>query len=163
MSNPKTSQPDSNEAALAQRFVEVEAAVVRDENRNDTPLDVYRTVQEYDEGVADKYADGDPTCILVEPLRIATRITLDSQPTDVTKQILLTVYYPQEDYDAAANDISFPQEYLDYLSWLVALRCAPAFGVEWSTSMQANLTQAMTYAKNLNPEVSNAHFLCGGV
>ena len=147
----------------AQRFVEVEAAVLRDENRNDTRLEVYRTVQEYDEGVVDKYADGDPTAILVEPLRIATRVTLNSQPTDVTKQIVLTVFYPQEDYDAAANDIAFPQEYLDYLTWQVALRCVPAFGAEWTPAMQANLTQAMTFAKNLNPEVSNAYFQPGGL
>lgn len=146
----------------AQRFVECESAVLRDENRNDTTLNVYREVGEYEQGVADKYADGDPTSILIEPLRLNTRITLDSQPTDITKQIHLTVLYPAEDYDATTNDIAFPQEYFDFLAWELGFRCAPAFGRPWTPEMEACRKEATTFAKNLNPEVSDAYFRSGG-
>lgn len=146
----------------AQRFVEVESATLIDENRNETELYVYKEVSDYELGVPDKYADGDPTAILVEPLRITTRVTLDSQPTDVTKQIQLVCLYPAEDYDATTDDIAFPQEYFDFLSWELGFRCAPAFGVEFTQTMNGNLTEARTYARNLNPEVSTLYFHPGG-
>jgi hypothetical protein len=145
----------------AQRFVDIESAVLRDENRNDTPLDVYRTSQAYEQGVSDKYSDGDPTCILVEPLRIATRVTLDSQPTDVTKQIVITALYPSEDYDATTDDIAYPQEYLAVLGWELAFRLSPSVGM-WTPEHQANYQRAWQLAANLNPEVSDAYFQHGG-
>lgn len=142
----------------AQRFPVIESAVLRDENYNDTPLDVYRNARDYDLGVADKYADGTPTAILVEPLRITTRVTLNSQPTDVTDTIVLTVKYPAEDYDATTNDIAFPQEWLGFLEWEVTLRCLPMFGKEMTKAMQFNYQNARTRAMNLNPETCDLYF-----
>lgn len=144
----------------AQRFMVTESAVTRDENRNDFPIHVFRTSDEYDAGVADKYADGDPSAILIEPLRLNTRVTLDSQPTDVTKQIVLTVLYPAEDYDASSNDIAFPQEWYGALEWELAKRCASSFGRPWTTDMEANWLTATSIARNLNPEVSDLYFRC---
>jgi hypothetical protein len=146
----------------AQRFPAIESAVLRDENYTDTPLTVYTDVREYEEGVSDKYADGDPTCILVEPLRITTRVTLDAQPTDVTKTIVLTVQYPAEDYDDTANDIAFPQEYLAALEWELAFRLAPAYGSVWTPVMEANRQNALSTARRLNPENSVLYFQPGG-
>jgi len=81
----------------AQRFPYIESAALRNENYNDTPLEIYIVPEQYDQGVADKYADGTPTAMLVEPLRTQTRVTLNSQPTDVSDTIVLTVFYPSED------------------------------------------------------------------
>ena len=144
----------------AQRFPLIESAVLRDENNNDTPLPVYTEVRQYDLGVADKHADGQPTSILVEPLRIATRVTCNSQPTDVTSQIVMTVLYPAEDYDTTSDDIAFPQEWFAALSWELALRLAPAKGRPWTKEMEMCRTQALTMARSLNPENSTAHFRC---
>lgn len=151
--------------ARAQRMVLVESAVLRDENENDTPLKVYRTIEEYEAGVTSKYADGDPTCILVEPLRINTKITLDSQPTDVTKRIVLVGLYPQEDYDnsSGTDDIAFPQEALRYLGWELSFEICDAYGSEWTPSMEKKRIEAKETYLSLNPEVSNAYFQCGGV
>jgi len=146
----------------AQRFPVVEHAVLRNSSRNDTELYIYRNATEYDIGVVDKYADGDPTAILVEPLRIATRVTLNSQPTDVTKQIVLTVLYPSEDYDNATDDIAYPQEYFAALEWELAFRCSPKFGSPWTQAHQANYASSVAIAKNLNPEVSTLYFRAGG-
>lgn len=145
----------------AQRFPVIESAVLRDENRNDTPIDVYIDAREYDQGVVDKYSDGTPTAILVEPLRIATRVTLNSQPTDVTDQIVLTVLYPSEDYDATSNDIAYPQEWLGFLEWEVTLRACPMYGVKWTQEMQLNYINAKNRAVNLNPENTTLYFQCG--
>jgi hypothetical protein len=140
----------------AQRFPYIEFAALRDSNFNDTPLDIYTQVQQYEAGVA-KFADGDPTVILVEPLRLNTRITLNSQPTDATKQIFMTVLYPAEDYDSSADDIAFPQEYYRLLSWELAFNLAPSVG-RWTQTMQENLNDARMKARSLNPEKSVLYF-----
>ena len=142
----------------AQRLIAVESAVLRDENRTDTPLTIYSDAREYDQGVSDKYADGDPTAILVEPLRITTRITLDTQPTDVTKTIVLTGWYPGEDMDAAANDVSFPQEALRFLTWELAFEVCDGYGVTWTASMEKKRQEARSTYLNLNPETSVLYF-----
>ena len=143
----------------AQRFPLIESAVLRDENLNDTPLHIYTEAREYDQGVSSKYADGQPTAILVEPLRIATRVTLNSQPTDVTEQILMTVLYPAEDYDATSNDIAFPQEWFAALSWELAFRLSPSVG-RWTKEMANNHQNALMLARSVNPENSTLYFQC---
>lgn len=145
----------------AQRFPVIESAVLRDENRNDTPLEIYTDVREYELGVASKYADGAPTSILVEPLRITTRVTLNSQPTDVTDTIVMTVLYPAEDYDATTDDIAFPQEWYAALSWELAFRLAPSKGVLWTPVREANRQNALAMARSLNPETSVLYFCPG--
>lgn len=145
----------------AQRFVDIASAVLRDENLNDTPLDVYIDAREYDQGVTSKYADGTPTAILVEPLRTTTRITLNNQPTDVTDQIVMTVLYPTEDYDSTSNDIAFPQEWVGYLEWEVTMRSCPMFAKPWTPEMQMNYLNAKQRAGNLNPEMSTLYFQPG--
>lgn len=142
----------------AQRLPLVEYAVLRDENLQDVPLDIYDDVMEY-ESVVNKYDDGQPNAILVEPLRIATRITLNSQPTDVTSQIVLTALYPAEDYDATTDDIAFPQEYFDFLSWQLAFRLSTPY--KWTPEMEANRREVMAWAKSLNPEKSRLHYQPG--
>ena len=141
----------------AQRFPTLEAAVLRDSSYNDSPIGIYDDVDQYEYGVASKYADGTPTTLLCEPLRQSTRITLDSQPTDVTKHIVLTVLYPAEDYDATTNDIAFPQEALRFLSWELAFALSPSVG-RWTPEMELNRKEARQMYLNLNPENSVMYF-----
>jgi hypothetical protein len=140
----------------AQRFPILEFAALRDTNFNDTQLAVYTQVQEYESNVS-KFADGTPTSILVEPLRLNTRITLNSQPTDTSKQLYLTVLYPSEDYDATTNDIAFPQEGLRFLSWELAFALAPSVG-RWTAEMDANHKDARAMWYNLNAENTVVYF-----
>ena len=145
----------------AQRFPVIESAVLRESAYTTSPLNVYADAREYDLGVSDKYADGTPTSLLVEPLRITTRVTLDTQPTDVTDQIILTVLYPQEDYDATTDDIAFPQEWLRPLAWALSLELAPAFKVTWTDAMEMNRKESLGIARALNPENSIIYFRPG--
>ena len=144
--------------ARAQRFPVIESAVIQYSNMTQFPLGVYSDARQYDQGVSDKYADGTPTNILVEPLRIATRVTLDSQPTDVTQTIVLTALYPSEDYDATTDDIAFPQEWLRPLAWELAFDAAPAVGKQWTPEMERNRQESLAIAKSLNPENSVLYF-----
>lgn len=144
----------------AQRFPVCEGAVLRNESLQDSELGVFVEASGYDQGVSDKYADGVPSALLVEPLRINTRVTLNSQPTDVTSQIVLTVLYPAEDYDATTNDIAFPQEWLGFLEWELTLRGCPMFGKTFTPEMQLNHKRAEAMARSLNPETSDLYFRC---
>ena len=142
----------------AQRFPVIESAVLREAGYTTTPLDVYTEVRQYEYGVSDKYANGTPTAILVEPLRVATRITLNSQPTDIQQQIILTVLYPSEDYDATTNDIAYPQEALRFLSWELSFEIAPAFQVAWTPQMEKLRLESRQAWMSLNPENSVLYF-----
>lgn len=144
----------------AQRFPVIEFANLREADGTDSPLTIYRDIQDY-ESLPDKQADGDPTSVLVEPLRLNTRLTFDSQPDDVEKRVVLTVMYPAEDYDATTDDIAFPQEWFAALEWELAFRVISAFGLPWTQEMQANYVRAMTIASNLNEQNSSAYFQPG--
>ena len=142
----------------AQRLIYVESAVLRTSSLTDTELYVYRDVREYQAGVPAKYADGQPTSILVEPLTLNTRVTCDAQPTDVTSQIVLTGWYPSEDYDAAGNDIAYPQEAYLFLVWELASELHSAKCIPWTAKMEQNRNEARSRYLNLNPEVSDLYF-----
>lgn len=144
----------------AQRFPVLETAVLRNSQGIDVGLRIYRQVSDY-ENLPDKQADGDPWALLCEPLRINTRITLSSQPTDVTKQINMTVLYPAEDYDSASDDIAYPQEAFLALTAGLAKICAPSKGVVWTPLMETNYQQAMATYRELNPAQSSAYFQPG--
>ncbi len=141
----------------AQRFPVLSSAALRNSSLNDSGLYVFRQVEDYDLGIADKYADGQPSAVLVEPLRLNTRITFDSQPTDVTSQVILTALYPAEDYDATTDDIAFPQEWFAALSWELAFRLSPAAG-RWTKEMEMNRQNALALARSVNPEMSTMFF-----
>lgn len=144
----------------AQRLINCEAAVLRYATAQDAQLKVYKVVQEYDLGVTQKDADGTPTSLLFEPLRTNTRIILDRQPaaSDITSQLLITGWYPSEDYDATSDDIAYPQEAYRFLSWELTYELHAAYGVDWTPAMEkCRLESRQTYL-NLNPEVSDAYF-----
>lgn len=144
----------------AQKFPALEGAVLRDKNYKDVELGIFRQVQEYDQGVPDKYVDGRPSSILVEPLRTQTRIILDSQPTDVTDTIILTALYPAEDYDATSDDIAFPVEWIRPL--VAELRFALSHNIgRYTDAMEKDRQQALQWARSVNPEMSSLFFQCG--
>lgn len=149
----------------AQRLAHIESITLRNENYNETPLTIYTDAREYSEGVVDKYADGMPTAVLVEPLRIATRLTFNSQPNDVTQQVIITGFYPAEDYDNASgtDDIAFPQEAFRFLAWEVTFDLHAAYGVTWTPAMDRARNEARSMYFNLYPENSVEYFRGTGV
>lgn len=147
--------------AKSQRFVEIEAALLRDYSAPtqpiDIPLEIYTDVGQF-ENITQKQAAGDPTAILVEPQRLNTAVTTNFATANVYKGLRLTVIYPSEDYSAVANDIAYPQEYYAALEWELARRLAPKFGVQWSQSLQTHWQIAVTEGVNLNPDDTSLCF-----
>lgn len=142
----------------AQRFQNTDVVVLRDQNNSDNELFQFKNASDYERGVASKYADGSPTSVLIEPLLTNTRVTLDSQPTDVRKTIVLTVLYPSENYDSTTDDIAFPQEYYLPLKWELQFQLHSGFGLPWTAAMDKAYTQSLGMAKQLNPENSTLYF-----
>lgn len=146
--------------ARAQRFPYLEAAVLRDSSFNDVPLRIYTDVQQYELDDVSKFTQATPNAILVEPLRTNTRIICNSQPTDVTKTLVMTVLYPAEDYDASSDDIALPQEWYLYLKWELQKQLSVTIGKAWTPLMQDCYNDAKAAAANLNPETSVDYFEC---
>lgn len=138
----------------AEKFALLESAVLRDENLNDVPISVYTDAKQYELGVASKYADGTPTALLYEPFLSYSRITLDSQPTDLTQILILTVQNPGAHYDLQTDQMICSEEWFAAFEWEVAFRLAPAYRVKWTQTMQQNRDSALALARNANPENS---------
>lgn len=149
--------------AKAQRFVELEAASLRDWSSPgqpiDIPIEVYTDVQQY-ESVTQKLAPGDPTAILIEPQRLNTAVTLNFAAVNVYKTLRMTVIYPSEDYDSAtgADDIAYPQEYFAALEWELARRSAPKFGRVWTDDLALHWKIAVQEGVNFNPADTSLYF-----
>ena len=147
----------------AQRFVECEQALLRDNSQVGQPIDipllVYTDVQQYEQ-LTQKFAQGDPNAILIEPFRLNTRVTTNFAPTNMYKNLRLTVMYPAEDYDDAtgADDIAFPQEYFAALSAELGLRCCKKFGKSWTTELDKAYQVAVVEGINLNPQNTHLHY-----
>lgn len=150
----------------AQRFIELEAAVLRDWSSPaqpiDIPIEVYTDVAQY-EALTQKFASGDPTAVLIEPMKLNTVVTTNFAAANVYKTLRLTVIYPSQDYTDAtgADDISYPQEYFAALEWELAFRCAPKFGKEWTKTMQSTYQVCVMEGINLNPDNTSEHFQPG--
>ncbi len=147
----------------AQRFVELEAAVLRDWSSPGQPIDigleVYTDVQQY-EAVTQKLASGDPTALLIEPQRLNTAVTLNFAAANPYKSVHMTVIYPSEDYDDAtgADDIAYPQEYYAALEWELARRCAAKFGRPWTQDLMQHWEIAVREGINFNPDNTHLSF-----
>lgn len=142
----------------AQMPIEIEHALLRDSDYKDRDLIVYREVAQY-ERIPDKFADGDPNCLLFEPQLINSVVTFDYQPDDVTKFVRMTAIYPAEDMDSINDEFGFPQVWHNAIKWGLAKEIAPelAQGL-WLPEHQSNYEMALLIAQNANPETTDVHF-----
>jgi hypothetical protein len=147
--------------AKAQRLSHVESVILRNADNTDTPLGVYTEAREYDQGIADKFSEGQPGAVLIEYLANKTRVTFNSLPDDPTMTVIFTGSYASEDYDAD-EDIAFPQEWYGYLCLESTLRASIKYP-PWqpSKAFMMNYENARTRVMNLNPENTRLYFQCG--
>lgn len=142
----------------AQMPLELETAMLEDEDRKAIELWKIRTAAEYDT-IPDKTADGDPISVLFEPLRINSALTLDYRPQDVTKVVNLTVLYPSEDMDSITDEFGFPQVWHNAIKCGLGKQIAPECGAGlWTPEHEAIYLEAFSIARNANPDVSDVFF-----
>ena len=141
----------------ATRPLSLIAAVRRDVNGTDTPMEMLRTATTY-EAITLKSATGTPGLVFYEPTLPAGWLSLDTEPTDVTDVLRLTYVRPLEDVDASTDDLDYPQEWFRPLSMGLAREIAPDYGVQWDQQKEMIYKEALAIAQQANPEVSDAYF-----
>jgi len=115
-----------------QRPLRINEARIRiessDDNDNCTevPLDIKLRNQYM--AIADKEATGTADLIYYDPKLTNGKLHVYPACDDVQHFIKLTGKIPIEDFDKAANDPDFPQEWLLALAWNLAVLVAPKFG-----------------------------------
>lgn len=137
----------------------IEEAVLRDVDGNDSSLDPM-TLGQY-ENIAVKTADGQPGYYYYENSLTNGTLYLDYEPSDATKVIRLTFMAPAEDYDAAANDIAYPQEWYSAISYGLAKLISPKFESKWTELMESNYQTALAMARSSYAENSDMFFQPG--
>jgi len=146
----------------AQQPLEIETAVLRDQDLNDTPLNIM-IVQDYDmlPNKANPTFIQDPTAIYYEfQLGNSYLYTDAGAAEDVTKHICLTYMQPVQDFVNGNDTPYYPQEwYLPLCLGLSKLIC-PMFNRVWTQLMQDNFNTALAIAQHKDPERSTMYFQC---
>ena len=105
--------------------------------------------QDYQQ-MSTKTNSGLPNQFAYKPERSSTKLYLWPRPSDGSYRIHFTAERIIEDLDAAGDNFDFPNEWLEALTWQLALRLCPAFGkdkrmlgsiVPMATSMLDNLKE----------------------
>lgn len=148
----------------AQQPIVIEAAVLRDAQNEDTPINIIRDVRSYDmlPSKTDPNFLSDPTSIYYEfQLGNSFLYTDVAGAQDVSKHLVLTYMEAIQDFNNPTDNPEYPQEYYLDLSWSLARQIAPIFNMPWSRSQENNFQQATAFAKNKDAEISEVYFQSG--
>lgn len=132
---------------------------LRDTNGNDSPLEVIDRV-EY-ESIPNKNNNATPSMAHYSATLTDGTLYLDSEPVDVTDVLRIVYISPIEDFDAAGDTPDYDQNW--YLPLVLGLQeqAALPFGREAQLpAIQALLRNAITMAKNANPETTARYYEC---
>jgi len=144
------------------RPLEIQTAVLRDSNQNDTPLN-FMTLQTY-ENLPNKVATGvlsDPTSIYYEQVLTNGVLYIDvAGASDVTKNIHIVGLRPIQDFVNTTDNPDYPAEWFDALCWGLTKRGAPMFNAPWTQEMQDNHDVAIRTAREAYPETTELFFQC---
>ena len=106
--------------------LKIDSVRVRDSIDNDLTLEE-KSRQEYFD-IHDKDLEGTPQFYYMDKQRDNSVLYIWPTNDDVTNRLKLTYRRRLEDFDSAADNPDFPQEWLEALVLSLALRLAPAFG-----------------------------------
>lgn len=155
-----------NYTTKGQPLLEIQSAVLRDSQENDTPLN-YMTLQEY-EALPTKTQPGyvsDPAAIYHEPQLISgvrsSTLYLDvAGAQDVTKQIHIVGLRPLQAFLNPLDNPDFPEDWELPLTLGLSRLIAPMFNAVWTKEMDENLTMALAIARETTPETTAMYFQC---
>jgi hypothetical protein len=143
----------------------IEAAVLRDDNNEDTPLWIMPSVQDYDILASKTDLDNisDPTQIYYEWQLSNSFVYMDvAAAQDVTKYMVLTYLEEIQTFVLPTDNPEYPVEWFLPLCWKLTKEACPMFNAPWTQLMQANYTEAMAIARKKQPENCSLFFQSGG-
>jgi hypothetical protein len=158
-----------NYTTKAVRPLTILTAVLRDIYVNDTPLRIFRTVEEY-EALPNKASPqniADPTAILYEPQwKNQTQngqLYLDvGGASDITKHLHCTYLAPVQDFVNPGDAPDYPQEWYRPLVLGHGKDIAGMFDCAWTQDLEDNLRESLAIARQGNPENSAVYFEVDG-
>jgi hypothetical protein len=148
----------------AQQPLNIETAVLRDNNNEDTPLRFLRTVQDYANlpSKTDLLNMSDPTAIYYEfQLTNSFLYTDCAAAQDVTKYIVVSFMEPVQDMVNPADNFDYAQECFLAISWGLSKQIAPMYNMPWTQNMEANYNSAVAIAGHKDAEVTTLYFQPG--
>lgn len=113
-------------ATNADRPMSIEAAWIRDENENDTEIDVVSFVEYMNQ--VDKDTEGQVSMVSYDAQIVTPKIYIWPVSEDPRHVIVMLVKRSCYDFDAANENPDFPQEALLAISYNLALLSAPKLG-----------------------------------
>jgi hypothetical protein len=146
----------------AQMPIVTEAVVLRDVNREDVPINLW-TVQDYmfAPSKADPNYISDPVSVYTERHTWYTTLFTDvAGASDVTKHLVIEYMEPVQDFNNPLDNPEYPQEWYMALTWGLTKQICPMFNGVWTQEMQANYSEAMQVARNLDPNRTAMYFQC---
>lgn len=142
------------------RPLHIMTAVVRDVSGNDRQI-FPMLLGDY-ESIAVKMTESDVSRFYYEAQLTDGNLYFDCEVSDVTDVVRMVYAAPVEDFDAAANDADYPQEWLLPLALGSVVINLGKFGQETRMPyFKALRDEALAIARNANPETTNAYFQPG--
>jgi len=111
--------------------------------------------------LSSKDSTGTANQIYYDPLLTNGKMWVWQACGDVKEYIKFTCRIPIEDFDAAANDPDFPQEWLLALSYGLAVLVAPKFGVKLDQTFLALAVSLMESAEDFDVENTSVYITMG--
>lgn len=148
----------------AQQPLYLETVVLRDINYQDTPVNILKTVQDYDilSNKADITQLQDPTAVYYENQLTNSYLYTDAGAAlDVTKHLAITYMEPVQDFNNPLDNPYYPAEWYLPLCLGLAKLAAPQFNRPWSQLQEDNYKDALSVAQNKDAEVSSLFFQPG--
>src|ERR1700752_1005817 len=145
----------------AQQPVVIETAFLRDINNDDTPLNIIRTIGDYDLLPSKNNTDfvSDPTAIYYEfQLTNGVLYTDVAASQDASKHICMSYLEAVQDFTNPLDTPEYPQEWFLALSWGLAKQICPMYGATWTPLMQDNFTSALAIAQRKETEIVTMFF-----
>lgn len=146
--------------AQARRPMHILTASMRDTNTTDRSM-FPMNLEDY-EGIATKISEGDPGQYYYEAQLTDGVLYIDCAASDVTDVMRVVYASPTEDFDAAANDADYPQEWLRPLALGLTVEACGNFGQEARAAYFKTLRdEALAIARNANAEKNDLYFIPG--
>mgnify|MGYP003631080070 FL=1 len=120
--------------SIAQRPLTIKGARIRDRADNETPVRVV-TREEYFSYV-NKTATGKVVAVYYDPQITNGKLYCWPSPDAVGDVLLLTAQRQVADFDGSTDDPDFPVEWLDALSYGLAVRMLTKYGIDMETASQ---------------------------
>lgn len=135
------------------RPFEIISAVRRDISGNDTPMDPYLTLEEY-ESIYSKTSEGSPARMYFEAQRTNAKVYIDCAPEDTTEVVRMVYLSYIEDFSATTNDAEFPAEWYRALSAQLAMDLCLPFTRPVPPALPGILQDALTMARKAYSETA---------